>query len=377
MNKEKIIEYRRHIHSNPELSFKEYKTNAYVCNILKNMGLKFNVMCETGIVATIGNENSADCIAFRCELDALPMCENTGLPFSSKNEGVMHSCGHDLHIAMLLGAAEIFSENLPANDRCVKLIFQPGEEVLPGGAKSMIAAGVLSEPRPKFIFAQHIDPDLPVGTIGIAGRRAMAATCEFKITIHGKATHGATPHKGSEPIVVAANIITLTNSFLVRYNNPFEPAVLSICAINGGNVNNAFPASVEMLGTLRCYNEDLRNKYLAMYQQKCQQLAAVYGTKCDMEIVYGYPPVINDADAVDVVRRAVATLPDVKLQEIEPKMWAEDFSYYGLEVPSCFYFLGVSPDGETLPPLHSSELNPSEEALIVGVEVMDAIRKVC
>ena len=374
---QKIIEYRRHLHTNPELSFKEYETQKYIIDVLS----KLEIVCEnignTGVVAHIGDvkKYSDNCIAFRTDMDALPILEDSDISFCSINKGIMHACGHDLHIAMLLGAAEIFQKNIYKYKGCIKLIFQPAEEVFPGGAKIMIEAGCLKNPTPKMIFAQHIDPDNEVGNFSAAINKAMASTCEFKITIKGKGTHASTPYKGIDPVLVASNIINFAQAFQIRNNNPAEPIVLSICAVNGGIVNNAFPDKVEMLGTLRSFDEEQRNNLLAKFTDKVGLLCDVYDAKCEFQINLGYPPVVNDKKGFNLVKESVDELFGKNSFNIcSPKMWAEDFSYYANEIPSCLFFTGINKTGcKEIYPLHSNKLNPSEDALIMGTAVMVSI----
>ncbi len=374
---QKVIKHRRHLHSTPEVSFKEYETQKYIIDVLSKLGIACESIGNTGVMAHIGDikKHSANCIAFRTDIDALPILEDTGLPFCSKNKGIMHACGHDLHTAMLLGAAEIFQRNIDKYNGCIKLIFQPGEEVLPGGAKMLIEAGCLKNPTPKMIFAQHIDPEQEVGKFSASINKAMASTCEFKIIIKGRATHGSTPHKGIDPVLVASNITNFAQAFQIRNNNPFEPIVLSICAVNGGVVNNAFPDKVEMLGTLRSFDEEQRNRLLTKFADKVRLLCEVYDAECDFQIIWGYPPVINDANCFNLVRESVENLFGKNSFDIcSPKMWAEDFSYYGKEIPSCLFFTGIHPIGsKTKYPLHSNKLNPCEDALIIGTAVIVSI----
>ena len=371
-----IIKHRRQIHSKPELGFNEFETQNYINDVLGDLGIQYENI-NTGVVAHIGDVNKyADrCIAFRTDLDALPILENTNLPFSSQNKGIMHACGHDMHTAMLLGAAEIFQKNINKFQGCIKLIFQPAEEVLPGGAKMMIENGCLKNPIPKMIFAQHINADQEVGIFSAAINESMAATCEFKIIVKGKATHGSMPHKGIDPVLVAANIINFAQAFQIRNNDSFEPIVLSICANNGGKVNNAFPESVEMLGTLRTFDEEKRNKLLTKFSDKVKLLCEVYDADSDFQIIWGYPPVINDENCFKLVKESVEELfGKESFNIINPKMGAEDFSYYGKEIPSCLFFTGINSVGcEEVYPLHSNKLNPSEDALVMGTAVITKI----
>ena len=373
---DKIVAHRRQIHANPELSFKEFETCKYICKVLDDLKIPYKIICDTGIVATIGNiKNGKKAIAFRADIDALPIIEDTGLSYSSKNAGIMHACGHDMHIAMLLGAAEILKTNEEKLNGIVKLIFQPAEESLPGGAKLMIENGVLENPRPEMIFAQHCNPALEVGSFSTVSGAMMAATCEIYWKIKGKGTHAAQPHQGSDPITVAANIISFAQTFINRYRNLLEPAVLSICSINGGTANNIFPDEVKMSGTLRTFSEKTRNELLKLLVDKCQKIANFYDTKCDVEIVYGYPPVINNSDAFEVVKNCVCELfGDAHFSICEPKMYAEDFAYFANEIPACFYFIGTkNSNPDTHYPLHSAKFNPAENALTKGTALIVAI----
>ena len=378
---DKIIEHRRKIHSKPELSFKEFETCKYICDVLDGLKIPYQIVCDTGVVATIGNidsmEKNDNCIAFRADIDALPITENTGLSFSSQNEGVMHACGHDMHIAMLLGAAEILKADEKKLNGIVKLIFQPGEELLPGGAKLMIENGVLENPKPQMIFAQHINPNDEVGKISTVNGAVMAATCEIYWTIKGKGTHAAQPQQGNDPIIVAANIISFVQSFVIRYQEPLAPTVLAICSINGGTANNVFPDEVKMSGTLRALSEETRNELLKLLTDKCQQIASSYGTECDIEVIYGYPPVINDSAAVEVVKDCVkGLLGSENFSFCESKMLAEDFAYFAKEIPSCFYFIGgKTADADICYPLHSAKFNPDEKVLAKGTALIVAITK--
>jgi len=349
--------------------------------VLEELKITYEIVCNTGVVAKIGNISSENiseniitnvknenCIAFRADIDALPITENTDLSYSSQNVGIMHACGHDMHIAMLLGAAEILKINEKKLNGVVKLIFQPAEESLPGGAKMMIENGVLENPKPKMIFAQHINPAENVGIFTVSQTAAMAATCEIYWTIKGKGTHAAQPHLGNDTILVAANIISFAQSLMTKYRNPLEQAVLSICSINGGNANNVFPDEVKMSGTLRTFDENLRDYYLELLVEKCQQLAKVYDADCVVEFVKGYPAVINNSQCVTVVQECVEELfGKDNFLICEPKMISEDFAYFALEIPACFYFIGAkNPVLEEYFPLHSPKFNPSEEVLTKG-----------
>jgi amidohydrolase len=280
-----------------------------------------------------------------------------------------------MHAAMLLGAAEILKTNEKNLNGVVKLIFQPAEESLPGGAKLMIENGVLKNPKPKMIFATHCNPALEVGNFSTVDGVIMAATCEIYWTIKGKGTHAAEPHQGSDPIIVAANIISFAQSFINRYRNPLEPAVLSICSINSGTANNIFPNEAKMSGTLRTFSENTRDELLKLLIDKCQKIANSYDTECEIEVVYGYPSVKNNSDAFAVVKNCVSELfGEESFSTCEPKMFAEDFAYFANEIPACFYFTGTkNANVDTDYPLHSAKFNPDEKALAKGTALIVAI----
>ena len=227
-----IIHHRRHLHTYPELSFKEYQTCAFICSVLDNMQIPYQIVAETGIVALIGNGDR--CIALRADIDALPMEEETGLDFKSVHPGIMHACGHDAHTAMLLGAAKVLKARETSLQGTVKLIFQPGEEKVPGGASLMVAAGVLENPKPEVIFGQHVYPDAPAGTFLICSGPTMASADELYWTIKGKGAHAAQPHQGIDPIVIAAELILHLQTLITKSRNPLLPGVLGITAIHGG-----------------------------------------------------------------------------------------------------------------------------------------------
>ena len=365
-----IREIRRQIHQNPELSFMEFETAALIREKLTELGIEYQVVAKTGTVALIGS--GSPCVALRADIDALPIVEETGLEFASKNLGVMHACGHDMHASMLLAAAKIFKENESELRGTVKLIFQPGEEKLPGGAKIMIEEGVLENPKPDVIFAQHIFPSERTGTISVAGGPVMASADELYWTITGKGSHAAQPHIGRDAILAAAQLVNYYQTVMTKYNNPFDAGVLSVTSIHGGSATNIFPNEVKMMGTLRAYNIVWREFIHKLLIENSQNLASLYDCTCELEILKGYPPIINDYKTSDFVRMiAQKTIGEHKTLAFEPKMWAEDFAYFAERIPACFWFLGVKPDYiDEMPPLHNSKLNPDESAMISGVTML-------
>lgn len=365
-----IIDWRRTLHKNPELSFQEYQTSAFIQRQLTAMDIPFRVLAETGIVAHIGHGER--CVALRADIDALPIHEEADVPFASQNPGVMHACGHDAHTSMLLGAARMLKQREDSLGGIVKLIFQPGEEKVPGGASIMIREGVLENPTPEMIFGQHVNPAAPVGNAAFVAGRMMASADELYWTIHGKSGHAAQPHLAIDPIVVAAHLITQLQTIVSRSLNPFEPGVLSVTAIHGGTVNNIIPEAVEMKGTLRSMNLEWREQAIANIENYSRTLAATMGATCDVTVLRGYPPLINDEHATAFARDAARSLlGDSSVTPFEPKMWGEDFAFYAQTIPACFWMLGIrAPELSETPGLHNCKFVIDEEALHIGTALM-------
>lgn len=363
---EEILETRRIIHQNPELSFKEFETSKYIQNKLNAWNISFETY-DTGIIAHVGNGER--CIALRADIDALPIHEDTGLPFSSKNEGIMHACGHDMHTAMLLGATKILKQNEALLNGKIKLVFQPGEESIPGGASILIEKGALNNPKPEAIFGQHINPGDQLGKIAMASGPVMASADELYFTVRGSGSHAAQPHIGNDAVLAAANVIQYLQNFLTKFKNPINPGVISITSIHGGSAANIFPDEVKLMGTMRSFEVEWREKIHKLINEKIPQLCALYNCDVEIEIRKGYPPLINSADTTNFAKlSAIDLFGKENAIDFEPKMWAEDFAYYVQKFPGTFWFVGVKPDGiETMPPLHNSKLNPQEEAMKNGI----------
>jgi len=363
---EEMVFHRRHLHQNPELSFKEFETHKYIRNTLSDYGIENYSIGETGVVGLIGMGEK--CIALRADIDALPISEETGLPFCSKNEGVMHACGHDMHTAMLLGAAKILKKNEDKLNGIVKLIFQPGEEKTPGGASILIKEGVLVNPKPEAVFGQHIYPDAPVGTISVAPGYIMAAPDELYWTISGKGGHAAQPHLNNDVIISASQLVIYLQSLITKFRNPVSPGLLSVTAIHGGSAPNVFPDEVKLMGTLRSFDNNWREKMHSLIVEKSKEICKLYGTECEVRIEKGYPAVFNNEATTSFIQKTAKDIfGDKSVLEFEPKMWGEDFGYYAKEIPSTFWFLGVRPvDTPYMPGLHNSKMSPDEEAMVYG-----------
>ncbi|MES2766795.1 MAG: M20 family metallopeptidase [Bacteroidota bacterium] len=365
-----MIKHRRTLHENPELSFEEHETSLYIRNALKDLNIDFKVMGETGVVATVGK--GSRCVALRADIDALPMSEETDLPFASTKQGVMHACGHDAHTAMLLGAAQILKENETSLNGTVKLIFQPGEEKVPGGASILIKEGVLNDPAPEVIFGQHVNPDAPAGIASFVAGNMMASADELYWTICGRGAHAAQPQKGSDPIVAASALIMHLQTLISRQRDPLSPGVLSVTAIHGGTVTNIIPEEVILKGTLRSYDNDWREETLEKIQEHSEMIARLHGCGCDFKPLRGYPPLINDTAATHFAKSsAIELLGENSVTDFEPKMWGEDFAFYAQQIPACFWMLGVRPlDKDEMPGLHNPKFTPDESAFAVGCALM-------
>jgi amidohydrolase len=373
---DKIRNYRRHIHQNPELSFQEYETANFIEKSLSFLSLKR--VCGTGLVATVfapGSDESSPCIALRADMDALPIQEETNLSFASQKNRVMHACGHDMHSAILMGLAHVMFENQHLLKKSVKFVFQLGEEKLPGGASMMIQEGVLDNPKVDEMYGLHVFPDLETGKVGFRSGKYMASCDEIYITIHGKGGHAALPHTVIDPIYLGAQLIVQAQGIVSRSANPTVPSVLSFGHFEGIGATNIIPSTVEIKGTFRTMDEVWRSKAHGLLEKLVEELATAHGAKIDLVIDKGYPFLVNDAATTEKARKSVSTqLGEDSIVDLDLRMTAEDFSYYSQKVPATFFRIGVrSPQEETMYGLHNSRFNPDEEALRIGMESMLAI----
>jgi amidohydrolase len=364
-----IIDLRRKIHTNPELSFLEFETSQLIFDKLKRLKLsELNRPEGTGIVGLLkGKSKNNRCVALRADIDALPIQENTGLPFASKNKGVMHACGHDAHSSMLYGAALILNELKDELNGSVKLIFQPAEEKNPGGASILIKEGVLQNPKVDAIFGQHVIVDKPAGSLGFCSGVTFASQDELYITIFGKQAHGAKPHMSVDPIVIASQVILALQTIVSRNTSPYEPIVITIGKIEGGTATNIIPSEVKLEGTIRTLNESLRKKSLKLIERTIKGITSSAGAKYKFEISPGYPELVNDERQTEFARRSAVDFSGKKNTFTAEKiMGAEDFAYYLKKVPGTFYRIGV---GNTTD-IHTPTINIDETALPAGAAFM-------
>lgn len=379
--RKKALEYfpevqaiRHHIHANPELSFEEYNTSAFVSAKLTEWGIEhWSGVAGTGVIGLIHGKNpDKKCIALRADMDALPIQEANDVPYKSTNDGVMHACGHDVHTSCLLGVARILHDLRNEWEGTVKLIFQQGEEKLPGGASLLIAAGVLENPKPEAIFALHVYPNLPSGTVGFKAGQYMASTDEIYITIEGKGGHAAVPNLAVDPIAIAAQVITGLQQVISRKGNPIIPSVLTFGKIEAGFATNVIPDKLELWGTFRTMNEEWRAQAHAYIKDFTQKTCEAYGAKAIVDIPQGHASLFNDPVVTAQAESwAKAYLGDENVKELNIRMAGEDFSFYTQHMPGCFFRVGTNRNNEEFTAsVHNAHFNIDEEALKTGVGTM-------
>ncbi len=368
-----FIEVRHHLHAHPELSYKEFETSKFVQAKLAEMGIPFEVKATTGVIGLIRGKNpDSRVIALRADMDALPIIEENQVKYKSVNEGVMHACGHDVHTTCLLGAAKILNELKNEWEGTIKLIFQPGEEKNPGGASLLIKEGVLLDPAPTAIFGLHVHPGLETGKLSFRPGKVMASADELYFTIKGKGGHAASPHLCIDPIVIASHLIIALQQVVSRNNNPFNPTVLSITAVNGGNTTNVIPNEVKLKGTFRAMDEEWRFKAHDLIKQLSTSLVHGMGGELDLLIDVGYPSVYNNEALHDLaLAKAGEFMGIANVGETEKRMGAEDFGYYSQQIPGCFYRLGVMNEAEGITSgVHTPTFNIDERAIEIGMGMM-------
>jgi amidohydrolase len=369
----KVIDTRRYLHKHPELSFKEFETSAFIKNRLNEIGISWQTMANTGIVAMIkGDQPSEQVIALRADIDALPIKETNGVEYISANNGIMHACGHDVHTSSLLGTAEILQAVKNKFGGTVKLIFQPGEEKLPGGASLMIKEGVLENPVPDAIFGQHVSPVIEAGKIGICKGKFMASMDDIFVTVRGKGGHGAQPHQNIDPVIISAHILIALQQVVSRMANPDIPSVLSFGKVIADGAINIIPDEVYMEGTFRTVDESWRTEAHTRMKKMATGIAESMGATCEFNIVRGYPYLINNEKLTEKVRNFSEEYLG-KENVIDTPIWmaSEDFASYSQIINSCFYLLGVAnKQKEISSSLHTSTFNIDEEALVLSTGLM-------
>lgn len=368
-----VVAFRQHLHANPELSFKEYETSKFIKDKLQSWGIPFSSMADTGVVGIIeGVLPSDQVIALRADMDALPILETNDKPYASKNPGVMHACGHDVHSSSLLGTAYILNSLKDSFGGTIKLIFQPAEEVLPGGASIMIKEGVLENPAPHHIVGQHVMPLIQSGKVGFRSGIYMASTDELYVTVHGKGGHGAQPHQNIDPVLITAHILVALQQVVSRNADPRLPTVLSFGKVNANGATNIIPNEVKLEGTFRTLNEDWRKEALARMKKMAEGIAESMGGSCDFNIMHGYPFLINE-EQLTANARAYAEdyLGKENVEDLDIWMAAEDFAYYSQVTNACFYRLGTgNPAKNTMNSVHTPNFDIDEDALKTSTGLM-------
>ncbi len=371
--KEENIATRHHLHQFPELSYKEFETSKFVQERLNELGIPFTIMATTGVVGIIKGKNpETRIVALRADMDALPINEENDVPYKSTINGVMHACGHDVHTTCLLGAAKILVALKEEWEGTIKLIFQPGEEKNPGGASLMIKDGVLENPKPQAIVGMHVNPQLEIGKLSFRSGMVMASADELYITITGKGGHAAAPHFTHDTLLAASQITLGLQQIISRNNNPFNPSLITITSIQGGNTTNVIPSEVKMMGTLRCMNEEWRERAHQLITNYVTQTATTMGVTANVHIDIGYPFVLNNEDVTERARAAAKVLIDpILVETTELRMGAEDFGYYSHQIPATFFRLGTRNEAKGITiGVHTATFNIDENAIEMGVAAM-------
>lgn len=368
-----VVANRRHLHAHPELSFNEVETSAYVARKLDELGLEYIRMADNGLVALIkGDKPSDQVVALRADMDALPITEANDVPYKSQNSGVMHACGHDAHTSSLLGTAKILTELKGQFAGMVKLIFQPAEEKLPGGASLMIKEGVLENPKPQAVIGQHVMPLIDAGKVGFRAGKYMASTDELYVTVRGKGGHGAQPQQNIDPVVITAHIITALQTIVSRSADPKSPSVLSFGKVIANGATNVIPNEVYLEGTFRTMDEKWRSDAHQKIKKMAEGIAESMGGSCEFNIMRGYPFLINEEKLTASTRsHAEDYLGKENVLDLDIWMAAEDFAYYSQVADSCFYRLGTRNESRGITSsVHTPTFDVEEDAFKISTGLM-------
>ncbi len=371
-----LVSDRRHLHQNPELSFEEVQTSAFVQERLRDLNIPFTSgIGGYGVVANLQGHSPGPVVALRADMDALPIQEANEVPYASKVPGVMHACGHDVHTASLLGVAALLRSRTQDFSGTVRFLFQPAEEKLPGGASLMIRDGALANPTPQAIYGQHVMPLLPAGTVGFRSGRYMASADEIRLTIRGKGGHAAMPHLNTDAVLIASHIVVALQQVVSRRANPTLPSVLSFGHIIGEGAYNVLPNDVRLRGTFRTMDETWRDQAHALIREIASGTASAMGAVCDVEIDRGYPMLFNHPESTALARStAEAYLGPQQVVDLDLWMAAEDFAFYAQQIPATFYRLGTRNEAKGwVSSVHTSTFDVDESALPLGAGLMAAI----
>ncbi|UCG81606.1 MAG: amidohydrolase [Desulfobacterales bacterium] len=366
-HKDLIINTRRELHRIPEPAYTEEKTSAYVAEYLRKEDLKVQTgIARTGVMALMRLAGPGRTLIIRSDMDALPISEETGLPFASTHKGAMHACGHDGHMAMVLGAATILNKVKDKLNGNIKFLFQPAEEG-PGGAKPMIEAGVMNNPQVDHSIGCHVWPAIPEGTIGVKAGRLMAAMDRFDIKIVGKGGHGAMPHLCIDALEVGTQVANALQRIASRQMNPLKPTVVTIGSFHSGTTFNVIPGEAQLCGTTRTFDRDIWNSWPERIEKIVRGVCQSMGADYELKYTQGYPPLLNDESMAEVVGRCAGdVVGKERVIEPEPTMGGEDMAFYLERSKGCFFFLGVGRQG--CAPLHNAKFDLNEKVLLIGAE---------
>jgi carboxypeptidase Ss1 len=368
----KIIKIRRTIHENPELAYHERATAKLVAQELRALRLDVRTnVGGTGVVGLLRSGKGGKVVALRADMDALPVQEEVDVEFKSRRKGAMHACGHDTHVAMLIGAAMLLSKHRRELGGDVKFLFQPAEENGGrGGAKPMIEAGAMNDPKVDYVFGLHIAADMPSRQFGVRPGAFMAKPDAFKIRVIGRGGHGSAPHRAVDPVFIAAHVIIALQGVSGRMVNPIRPFVISVCSVHGGTKNNIIPDEVVLEGTMRTFEKDTRSKAIADLKKAADAVCRAYGGTCVVEFQKDtYPVTYNDEKVTARASRTLRTIRKMKVRTADQRLGAEDFSRFQQEAPGLFYYLGTNnPSKGCVYPNHSSRFKVDEDVLKYGAE---------
>ncbi|WP_243292218.1 M20 family metallopeptidase [Bacillus sp. FJAT-47783] len=370
-----VVDFRRNLHENPELSGEEFETSKKIQQKLKEYGIPYRTgFAKTGILGIIQGRKQGKTVALRADIDALPIAEKADLPFSSKVQGKMHACGHDAHTAMLLGAGILLNQIRDEIQGTILLVFQPAEENAPaGGAEEMMKDGLFDTYNPDVIIAQHVWPDLPVGMIGVRSGPMMANSDRFKISVKGSGGHASMPQQTIDAIIVANQIITILQTIVSRNVDPIESAVITIGKVNGGYRYNVIADEVTLEGTVRTLSNETKNKVKNRFHEVVNRIVQSMGAEVVIEYLDGYPATINTENCVTQLKKTVENLYGIQsVPEVSPSMGGEDFGRFLLKYPGVYFWLGSS-NGDGQKPLHDPYFEFNEDALPYGIEVMGQV----
>jgi amidohydrolase len=367
---DEVISIRREIHEYPELAFQEFKTSSLIKDYLDLLNIEVSNIAGTGVVATLHGTGSSKTVLLRADMDALPMEELNEVPYKSKNPGVMHACGHDGHVAMLLVAAKVLARHRDELRGNVKFVFQPSEEKPPGGAIKMINEGVLENPHVDYAFALHLANMYRERTIALREGIFYAEADTFKIVVQGTGGHGAYPHNTVDPIIITSNIVLALQAIVSREINPIDPAVVSVCKINSGTTFNVIPENAEMLGTVRTLDKKIAQKMPDRIERIAKNISGAYGGNAELEYIFGYPPVVNSAKESEFVKEiARSIIGEENIIEAPISMGGEDMAYFLERVPGVIFWLGSMNKEKGFDKLfHTQNFDFDESVLPVGVE---------